>query len=456
MSVKRIFYGVVFGLLCLFQIGLLRAETIPATSVPGGTVAPSGFIANSKTGATKEAACKANAAHWVADNAVNGPGKAGACWSYYVGYVQETWVYANACPAGSTMANYVCTSAATYTCPSGQGWTVNGSNCQRDDCQSGYDRNSNGQCQKNCTNKNGMATPSAVNKWPNGAFPMVIGGCTVDCATISGGGSSRLIPDETVGTNCKFTGASPAPDEGTPAEGTGFTPKPKAPDTKTDCTGAGMGFIQSSTGAVTCVPNSSAPAGQKAEVKTKTGTESGTPSVSGGVDPAAPDYVKVEKETTTEGDETKTTEKKSTNPDTAKNGTVNGGCDSASVLTDGKCIVSTVKKESTTDFCTSNPNAAQCKEFKDACKEDPDRASCKDLGEPVTENGVTEESFGVTSISTVAFASNASCPSDISLPKGASLSFAWPCNLATSLRPIILALAWLAAGLIVVGSFRNS
>lgn len=433
MSIKRIVFGVVFGLLVLLQAGLVLAETIPATG-----------------GGSPVQQYKCGSGSWVTTlNPLD------ACISIGGGSVYMGVCYSAVSPYPSIGS---CSGRDTvvYTCPSGQNWTLSGSTCTRPDCAVGEDRNAQGLCQKNCTNKNGMATPSAVNKWPNGAWPMVIGGCTVDCATFSGGGSSRLIPDEMVGTNCKFTGASPAPGEGTPSEGTGFTPKPKAPDTKTDCTGAGMGFIQSSTGAVTCVANSAAPAGQKAEVKTKTGTESGAPSVSGGVDPGSPDYVKVEKETTTEGDETKTTEKKSTNPDTAKNGTVNGGCDSASVLTDGKCIVSSVKKESTVDFCTSNPNAAQCKEFKDACKEDPDRASCKDLGEPVTENGVTEESFGVTSISTVAFASNASCPSDISLPKGASLSFAWPCNLATSLRPIILALAWLAAGLIVVGSFRNS
>ena len=94
-------------------------------------------------------------------------------------------------------------------------------------------------------------------------------------------------------------------------------------------------------------------------------------------------------------------------------------------------------------------------ETKDPCELNPERVGCKELGLPDDVTLPTEER-GVSSVTPVVFAANASCPADVPLPHGASLSWSYPCQLATGVRPFLLALAWLAAGLIVIGAVRSS
>jgi hypothetical protein len=230
----------------------------------------------------------------------------------------------------------------------------------------------------------------------------------------------------------------------------------KTPPSKTsDCGVKGEGYVIGSTGAITCVPASDSPS-TAPTVSSNKPSESGKPGADGKPDPNSLDYKKSDKESSTKGGETTTKEKETTNPDVGKNGSVNGGCPVGASIIDGKCVETKTTIEPTGDFCTKNPNATACKGFKDECLENPDRASCKSLGDVTTEGAVTAKPIGTSMIEVVGFSSNSSCPADIQLPKGAHLSFEWPCNLASTLKPIILALAWLSAGLIVMGAFKGS
>lgn len=95
--------------------------------------------------------------------------------------------------------------------------------------------------------------------------------------------------------------------------------------------------------------------------------------------------------------------------------------------------------EKTPDFCELHPTAMGCQEF----------------GTPEDSGKLTESALGVSSITVQSFGSSAACPAPIQLPKGASFSFEWPCRMAEGVKPFLLALAWLAAGLIVIGAARN-
>jgi hypothetical protein len=64
-------------------------------------------------------------------------------------------------------------------------------------------------------------------------------------------------------------------------------------------------------------------------------------------------------------------------------------------------------------------------------------------------------SVGLDAITPVSGFSTGSCPADIPLPRGMSFSWAPICTTANTLRPLIIALAWLSALLIVVGGMRK-
>jgi hypothetical protein len=67
----------------------------------------------------------------------------------------------------------------------------------------------------------------------------------------------------------------------------------------------------------------------------------------------------------------------------------------------------------------------------------------------------TQSGGGPGVISAVAMGGGRSCPAPILLPKGASFSFSGICQFGDGIRPVILAMAWLAAGLIAFGSSKS-
>jgi hypothetical protein len=259
-------------------------------------------------------------------------------------------------------------------------------------------------------------------------------------------------------TNCTYTGASGQPGDFN-SNGSGENPSKNDPKKPSDCMGAGMGYITSTSGKTTCVPSSDAPPDQKPKGTTSNPppTESGKPGANGQPDPTAPDYKKQESTSTNDGGKVTTKETVTTNPTKDANG--NDVCPSGSTLTAGKCVAITVKTQDTNNFCAQNPNDPICEgsgKTPDPCKDNPDRVAClSDSTEGTDSTDPQKSTIGASSISVIGFASSASCPSSIQLPKGSTLSFDWPCQLASGLRPILLALAWLSAGLIVMGAFKN-
>jgi hypothetical protein len=66
------------------------------------------------------------------------------------------------------------------------------------------------------------------------------------------------------------------------------------------------------------------------------------------------------------------------------------------------------------------------------------------------------KSVGLSAITPHAgLASSGSCPSPIALPLGMTFEWTFICQYATTLRPLVLALAWLGGMFIVVGGFKK-
>ena len=88
----------------------------------------------------------------------------------------------------------------------------------------------------------------------------------------------------------------------------------------------------------------------------------------------------------------------------------------------------------------------------DFCRQNPKAASCAQLDTPSEGEEIKEKQIGANSITPISVGASAgSCPASIPLPKGMQVSYEGPCTYATAMRPITLAVAWLAALYIVFG-----
>lgn len=311
--------------------------------------------------------------------------------------------------------------APTLTCPNGG--TLSGSTCLHS-CPSGQVEQSDGSCVVSCpvAGSSAMVGGAAAWKISGGSSACVSGfsysGCAVKCTSGASSGGSAAC------TGCTFTGS---PGESSTPNGTPVPPEQKTnPTTPEGCLASGKGYVTSSSGVTTCISGTEAPASQPVQTTEKTKTV--TTNEQG-------------QSTTTEG--TKTTE-------------CSGGNCTETTSSTGPNGTSTVAEEKpASNFCAENPTSPMCKEAKDPCEDHPERLGCLEKGDPEDGDALPSEDRGVTSVTPVSFSSSASCPADVNLPKGAKLSYAYPCEMATSLRPIILAIAWLIAGFIVMGAFRD-
>jgi hypothetical protein len=205
--------------------------------------------------------------------------------------------------------------------------------------------------------------------------------------------TSVSMGGEAAGTGCKLTGQDAQPSDLAASSGdTGSGGNPPAPSPGS-CLAAGSGYITSSSGVTSCV------------------------------DPAdSPDtYKQVTKTDTPNGPRTETVE-----------------CQG------GECTVTRTDNEGTqsgtkSTFCEENPNASVC----------------KDYGTPTDDVGLQGVSIGVENLPSVSINSNNSCPADMALPHGLSLSWEPICDGMSMFRPIVIAMALLSAALIVVGSVRG-
>lgn len=383
------------------------------------------------------------------------------------------------CPPGSTRSgtypNATCVGA--LVCPAG--YTLNGNMCERPDCPLGTDRDASGQCVKDCTAKAGMALPNThyrVGESGAGAF----GGCKFKCATrvkyslLIVGDPDSEAQGEWVSTDCRYTGVAATTGD-LNAEGTGTdVPPPDKPTKPDDCLARGMGYIQSSTGQTSCVSGQDAPEGQKPDqVRHDTNSSSGSTGTDGNPDPNAPDYKETTTSTTSKGGDVVVNTQERVkqpgydqgNPQPCPEGFASDGS--------GFCVKTTAQKEKEAEYCRNNPEAAICKlsntgstkptgtggdkKGSGTCKEGDTSAACAKLDNAPIGDEIPSTSIGVTAIAPVSVAASGSCPQGPAMPFGIGyMPMDGICSLASGIRPIILALAWLSAGLIVVGAFRET
>lgn len=90
----------------------------------------------------------------------------------------------------------------------------------------------------------------------------------------------------------------------------------------------------------------------------------------------------------------------------------------------------------------------------DFCKKNPDSLACWDEGEPEdTDLEKKNQGEGVTPVS---MGGSGSCPAPKTALNGKVVfSYEPLCNFAGSINPVVIALAWLAAGYILIGAFKS-
>lgn len=107
-------------------------------------------------------------------------------------------------------------------------------------------------------------------------------------------------------------------------------------------------------------------------------------------------------------------------------------------------------------FCAANPTANACKNTPDHatyCATHTNDLDCAQLDSAPTDPTLGTLAVGTSSLTPVSLAGDTStCPADVALPHGMSFSYGPICTFAQGLYPIIVAMAWLAAGLIVIGA----
>jgi len=89
---------------------------------------------------------------------------------------------------------------------------------------------------------------------------------------------------------------------------------------------------------------------------------------------------------------------------------------------------------------------------KDPCIDNPGRVGCQELGAVDDPGALVSQSVGLSALSPVSMPGSSACPADIPLPKGNHFSWRPICDGMEMFRPLVLAVAWLTAGLIVVGA----
>lgn len=456
-QVKKLLLSFIFGLLSLSSL----ADTVPATPDGGKHLWTSANNSFSGTKTWQEVIVFAAGGRQVHSTS---PSSEPTWTNNSTSQVSLQVIFTSGLPGSVTVG--INSAQPRYTCPTGQNWTLQGSLCTRPDCQagetrnpatgicelpacpSGYDRNAQGQCVKNCTGKMGQPTVNGTYHFEGAVSEWAVGGCKVKCPVrvlAAGGGS---------GEECKFTGASASPDQPEAQA----RPKPSTdipPEKPLDCLAQGKGYVQSSSGTVSCVSAGDAPPGQKPVIekddsKTKQGLDSNGNPIPG-------TESSENRSARNNGDGTITEDKQNESaPGTDANG--NPTCPAGSQLVDGKCKSGSRETKTVSEYCADNPTSEVCRgtEESDACKANPDRAGCQELGSyDGAGDSLQTKAVGLSAISPLSLGGSGSCPADVTLPKGmGTWSFEKYCWFAESIRPLVLLLGWLIGGFIVFG-FRG-
>ena len=375
-----------------------------------------------------------------------------------------------ACAAGSSAnASGLCTGTA-YICPAGQNWTLSGANCTRPDCAAGTTRGANGVCStttNTCAALVVTSTGSCVKSIPCGPDSTL----PLDFALLNAPICSDQKKDE---TNCAASGGI--------VVGM-FNGKPicLSPPPKDDACAALGGVVNGTlNGQPICSKASGNPLCSNGTQSS--GTVNGQPvcqmacpsgelqgSVNGvaGCYPAGKTTDKSTTQKSTDTGSTKTT----TTTGPAGSGTSTSTESSSTTCTGERCTTKTTttdgagnEKTETTeadkgDFCSKYPKSTVCtgeSEQDKYCTDNPDSLSCLETGTPTEEGALsTVDKSLVSSITPVNIASMSGCPADVQLGKGVYMTYSGICQYAEGLRPIVLASAWLIAGLIVLGMAKQ-
>lgn len=368
----------------------------------------------------------------------------------------------------------ICTTGQqAYSCPSTGGWTLSGSTCTRPDCGTGTTRDSNGQCvplYKTCAALVVTSTGSCVKSVPCGADSTL----PLESALMNAAICSDQKSDP---TNCAASGGIVIGEF--QGKAICLSPPPSDPS----CTALGGTVTGTLNGQPICsqaTNNPPCPGGGASQ-----GTINGQPVCNGNCPTgSAPGTVNgvtscyPVSPTTTKSTTQKSSSSPSSTTTTSNDPNVTPGQDTKSSTTQcegERCTTTTTttkcpegqqcttttstKGEDKGDYCKENPKASVCTgetEAEKFCKDNPDAVSCMKAGTPGDESGLTSVEKGISSITPVSVASSGGCPGDVQLPHGAVFSYAPACQFAEGLRPVILACAWLVAGLIVLGMTRNT
>lgn len=347
--------------------------------------------------------------------------------------------------------------AVGYSCPATGGWTLSGSTCSRADCALGETHDADGLCVSQCSaNQYLTEQGTCADKCPSGqyagetstsgALTQAAGGGTMPatvCAqngsywcTVPTGGLGMQIGSSWVTDIGKMTGSTCDPGSGgigsDPIQSGDPSDLPATPSRidgpAAACAAAGMewGTVNN---VVTCVSP-----GPNTQVKSSSSTSSSTTNASGTT------TTNTTSNTTCQGDQCTTTTTTS-NP------------------ADPNATTTTTTTTNKSEFCEKNPKSSQCAgggggEQSAYCLEHPMAVQCMESGTPGEEGGLEEKSVGPQSITPVAIGGAGGCPADVQLPKGTVMTWAPACQFAEGMRPVVLIVAWLSAGLIVLGMGR--
>lgn len=447
MRLLRLLAWFAFGVVLAF-VGLVpaRAETIAATA---GPLAPTGryqFLSNWYTsyhaahsaalayyagaGATGyhvnptgwSASPPAESVAWTGWNFGAWPyftvresptqmGNGGSGWAYTI--TKEWW-----CSSGTlswTGSAYTCQGGTGYSCPSGQNWTLSGQTCTRPDCVPPEFRNpATGSCQS-CV--------AGLYVRPGGGFWSIRQGFSYLT------GSGATVPATTCVDGCEVD----LSDYGNGIQGYG------GPDGKwqsygdhkaTGATCGGGSVVQPNTPEANCISQGKA-----------FGTVNNT-------------VVCVDQATTTKRQEVNATGPAGGTTKTVETQVCTGGsCNSTTTITHAGGGAAGGQTNGTTTSTTAASGSGKTGDGKTACETDPYGPAC--LGEPASGGGAgTESGGGPSAITPVSLPGSASCPAAVQVLQW-EVPLTHACQLADYLRPIVLALAWLGAGVFVVGGLRN-
>lgn len=133
------------------------------------------------------------------------------------------------------------------------------------------------------------------------------------------------------------------------------------------------------------------------------------------------------------------------------------------VVTITQTDVETVNKPDNSTTTTTNTTGAPAgtappppKDPPDVCKEHPNASGCSEFGEKEAETQFPEQQRSLSWVPSLSAVG--ACPApETATVHGQSISISWQpvCDLASGLRPVVLAVAWLSAGAFVFGVGRK-